>query len=213
MSKITYNSIKDIVNRHDPAGLLAIGAPQDEYGAETRSIYDTVSQNEVMDLLVPGELEKMIKKVFLHYFGEKTVNSYLPRYRAIADEIIKQLSVHPCPCCGYLVFSEPPGSDEICPICDWEDDESQLRFPSMGGGANKMSLIEAQRNFASVGAKSVSHTSHSRKPTADDQRDKDWRSIDDSRDRIETPEPGKEYGSTYPKDRTELYYWRKVSPK
>jgi hypothetical protein len=24
---------------------------------------------------------------------------------------------YPCPCCGYLVLDEEPGSYEICPIC------------------------------------------------------------------------------------------------
>lgn len=53
---------------------------------------------------------------------------------------------YPCPCCGYLVFDESPGSHEICPICFWEDDLTQLRFPLMSGGANPVSLIEAQEN-------------------------------------------------------------------
>jgi hypothetical protein len=25
---------------------------------------------------------------------------------------------YPCPCCGFLVFDEEPGSFSICPICD-----------------------------------------------------------------------------------------------
>ncbi|WP_248129036.1 CPCC family cysteine-rich protein [Pseudomonas sp. W2Aug9] len=24
-----------------------------------------------------------------------------------------------CPCCGYAVFEEHPGSYDICPICFW----------------------------------------------------------------------------------------------
>lgn len=35
----------------------------------------------------------------------------------------------PCPCCGYLVFDREPGFHQVCPICGWEDDLSQLRFP------------------------------------------------------------------------------------
>ena len=58
----------------------------------------------------------------------------------------------PCPCCGYLVFSGTPGTDEICPICGWQDDVSQLRDPSSSGGANEPSLIEAQMNLANFGA-------------------------------------------------------------
>lgn len=50
----------------------------------------------------------------------------------------------PCSCCGFLVFDEPPGSYAICPICDWEDDELQLRFPGYPGGANHDSLCVRQ---------------------------------------------------------------------
>ena len=51
---------------------------------------------------------------------------------------------YPCPCCGFETFSEPPGSYEICVVCGWEDDHVQLTHPSMGGGANRKSLLEAQ---------------------------------------------------------------------
>jgi len=54
-------------------------------------------------------------------------------------------SDYPCPSCGFEVFSEPPGSYEICPLCGWEDDHVQLKHPAMGGGANKLSLAEHQR--------------------------------------------------------------------
>ena len=46
---------------------------------------------------------------------------------------------NPCPCCGYLVLPEA-GLYDICPICGWEDDISQLRFATMPGGANRPSL-------------------------------------------------------------------------
>jgi hypothetical protein len=60
-------------------------------------------------------------------------------------------ALYPCPCCGYQVFNEPPGSNEVCPICFWEDDEIQFAFPDCSGGANNCSLIEGQRNFAAFG--------------------------------------------------------------
>jgi hypothetical protein len=50
----------------------------------------------------------------------------------------------PCPRCGFDVFAEPPGSYEICPLCGWEDDHVQLRFPGLAGGANHGSLCETQ---------------------------------------------------------------------
>ncbi|MEV6631566.1 CPCC family cysteine-rich protein [Actinoplanes sp. NPDC051470] len=56
-------------------------------------------------------------------------------------------SQFPCVCCGHLVLEEPPGSHQICPVCDWEDDLVQLRWPTLGSGANKDSLVESQRKF------------------------------------------------------------------
>jgi len=59
----------------------------------------------------------------------------------------------PCPCCGYVTLSEePPGTFEICPVCFWEDDDSQVRDLEYAGGANTVSLREARRNFADFGA-------------------------------------------------------------
>ncbi|MGW5258170.1 CPCC family cysteine-rich protein [Streptomyces sp. NPDC004012] len=51
----------------------------------------------------------------------------------------------PCPCCGHLVFDIEdgwPGSFAICPICFWEDDAQQFRWPFMPGGAHRVSLVE-----------------------------------------------------------------------
>ena len=92
-------------------------------------------------------------------------------------------TVYPCPCCGYLTFSEPPGSYEICPVCFWEDDLVQLAFPDMAGGANKCSLIEGQRNFAAFGACERRLIPHARPPRESEQRDSQWRPLDLDNDR------------------------------
>jgi hypothetical protein len=42
------------------------------------------------------------------------------------------------------MFGEPPGSDDLCTGCGWEDDGLQLANPTTGGGANRESLVEAQ---------------------------------------------------------------------
>lgn len=59
---------------------------------------------------------------------------------------------YPCPCCGHRVLDAMPGSYEICPVCFWEDDGVQFRWPTMAGGANKVSLIKAQGNYQHFGA-------------------------------------------------------------
>jgi hypothetical protein len=112
----------------------------------------------------------------------------------------------PCPCCGYLTSSEP-GSYNICPICNWEDDLSQLRFPETRG-ANDVSLLEAQANFQSIGAKGAKRQQHTRPPTRSDARDPLWRRLDPTTENIERPMPEVDYAASYPTDLTELYYWR-----
>jgi len=114
----------------------------------------------------------------------------------------------PCPCCGYLVFEEGPGSYAHCPICEWRDDVSQLRF-ARTSGANHVSLIEAQANFARFGVSDLSRQHRARRPNESEQRDPAWRPLDVAKDEIEEPIEGVEYGLTYPKDMTELYYWRR----
>jgi len=58
-----------------------------------------------------------------------------------------------CPCCGYNTLNEkPPGTYDICSICFWEDDGIQFDDPDYVGGANYVSLREAQLNFKKFGA-------------------------------------------------------------
>jgi len=116
-------------------------------------------------------------------------------------------SKYPCPCCGYMVFEDCPGSYDICPICYWEDDLTQLRFQRTTG-ANRVSLVEGQRNYDRDGVCELRFRSHVRVATASDVRDPDWRQLDPSTDTIEEPIKGKEYGDSYPEDTTQLYYWR-----
>jgi len=111
----------------------------------------------------------------------------------------------PCPCCGYLVFSEPPGNYEICPVCGWEDDLSQLRFPREGGGANGFSLMEAQSAFASHEHANLGEPPHE----VGYRREPRWRPLDPTRDAIERSVPGTNYGSTYATDPATYYYWRR----
>jgi len=66
--------------------------------------------------------------------------------KKIKDKNTKRL----CPCCGNAVFLLPSGSFEICPICFWEDDTSQLENEDQLG-ANRVSLAQARKNFHKFG--------------------------------------------------------------
>ena len=60
---------------------------------------------------------------------------------------------YPCPCCGYLTYTEPPcGEYEICPVCFWEDDPIQKEYPDKDSGANEVCLNQAKINFRTFGA-------------------------------------------------------------
>jgi len=111
----------------------------------------------------------------------------------------------PCPCCGHLVFPESPGSYEICPICYWEDDAIQLRWPDWAGGANRPSLVEAQQNFIQFSAMEDRFVPNVRPPTEPERLDEGWRPIDVDRDQFE---PLGIQQAAWPRDATELYYWR-----
>jgi hypothetical protein len=53
-----------------------------------------------------------------------------------------------CPCCGQQTLDEePPGTFQICEICDWEDDPVQFADPDFEGGANIRSLNQARSSF------------------------------------------------------------------
>jgi len=112
---------------------------------------------------------------------------------------------YPCPCCGHLIFRQPPGSYDICEICFWEDDIVMLRWPTTGGGANHLSLVEAQGNYAEFGASDRAHRVHVRPATDDDYIEPGWRPIDLQRDSFE---PEGEPDAPWPEDSTVLYWWR-----
>jgi hypothetical protein len=97
----------------------------------------------------------------------------------------------------------PPGSDDICMICFWEDDVMQLRWPQLAGATNAVSLLEAQKNFIRLGASEERFLGDVRPAAPNEPIDEGWRPIDE-RDRFEGPDES----APWPEDRSRLYYWR-----
>ena len=115
----------------------------------------------------------------------------------------------PCPCCGHLVFTMAPGSHQTCPVCAWEDDLAQLRFPRMAGSANGISLEDGQKNYSEHGAAERRNRAVTRDPLEQEPREAAWRPLDERVDNIEEPQRGVKYADSYPlADTTVLYYWR-----
>ena len=82
-----------------------------------------------------------------------------------------------CPCCGYKTFNEPYGSYNICPVCFWEDDLIQKEDPTYEGGANRVSLIQAQKNFLEFGACEPEMKHRVRKPAENEPKDENWQPL------------------------------------
>lgn len=93
--------------------------------------------------------------------------------------ILTITSKYACPCCGHKTFTEEPnGTYGICPVCYWEDDPIQRNDPNYDGGANRVSLRQAQKNFIEFGACRMDMKRNVRPPNAGEPKDKDWKSCD-----------------------------------
>jgi hypothetical protein len=60
-------------------------------------------------------------------------------------------SAFPCPCCGFKTLPDRSPSDEICPVCFWQDDFVDNQDTEVLG-PNKVRLSVARANYASFGA-------------------------------------------------------------
>ena len=114
------------------------------------------------------------------------------------------MGAFPCPCCGFLVFEEPPGSYDICPVCKWEDCAVQLRHPDSPYGPNPPLAVAQVGLLERLPADVRSFESFS--------RDISWRPLRESDFAIEesAPRDGSEYFEAVAQTGEELaYYWRK----
>ncbi|MCB5164962.1 barstar family protein [Streptomyces bambusae] len=114
----------------------------------------------------------------------------------------------PCPCCGHLVFDVEdgwPGSYGICPVCAWEDDPVQFRWPFRAQGANRWSLAESQQNFRAYGACDQRGRRFVRPPADDEPLDPAWRPIDPATDWFE--DSADEERRPWPDDGAALCWW------
>jgi len=74
---------------------------------------------------------------------------------------------------------EQQGAHEGCEMCLWEDDPYQSEHPEYTGGANGVSLADAQENFQRFGACTEKESLH-RYPSLEErikqfEKDLDWK--------------------------------------
>ncbi len=110
-----------------------------------------------------------------------------------------------CPCCGYRTLNDSPGCYEICHVCFWEDDPVQLLDPWYRGGANQVSLHEAQQNYAQVGVSEPRFKDNVKGVLPGDERDPLWRVVREADcQHVTTPAQQAERN---PKGPWKWYYW------
>ncbi|MFP7474185.1 CPCC family cysteine-rich protein [Niallia taxi] len=78
-----------------------------------------------------------------------------------------------CPCCGYKTLNERDNW-ETCQVCKWMDDEIQSYEPDIGG-ANKVTLREAQKNFKEIGRADRINYHSKGDPTSKYEKDDNWK--------------------------------------
>jgi hypothetical protein len=76
----------------------------------------------------------------------------LQKYIAFAVDAWSRRKL-PCSCCGYVTLDvDPAERKRPCDVCYWIDDPAQTTDWEFRGGANDVTLVEAQRNFRLFGA-------------------------------------------------------------
>src|SRR5438876_1099928 len=113
----------------------------------------------------------------------------------------------PCACCGYLTLTDSPGNYDICHVCFWEDDPVQFLDPWYVGGANKVSLQEAQQNFLNFGVSEQRFKKNVKGVLAGDVRAGLWRPVAEiDRKHVTTPAA---LAKEKPNGNWPWYYWER----
>jgi hypothetical protein len=83
---------------------------------------------------------------------------------AIYDQAVRW----PCVCCGSFTLTEPTGaSDDICPVCFWQDDAVDNRGTDVLG-PNRVRLSVARANYERFGAQEERWLAKVRPPRSDE---------------------------------------------
>ena len=83
-----FYSVREIINKYDPARLIVIGAPEDEYDPEVKTIV-----YQLKDVRTIAEIQDLVYQEFLRWFEEKSIVGEWDSYAEIAYEIHQLLMI------------------------------------------------------------------------------------------------------------------------
>jgi hypothetical protein len=79
----------------------------------------------------------------------------------------------PCPCCGFRTLPSASPSDEICPVCFWQDDFVDNQDTGVLG-PNHVTLSVARENYARWGAAEERRVTRGRPPRPEEGPPEPW---------------------------------------
>lgn len=79
-----YDPLTEILCEHDPAGLVAVGAPKDEYSVEVDAFLPLLPE-----IQSPILLSQVLYEVFVHMFDEHMMRSRRAVFDPLAADIWK----------------------------------------------------------------------------------------------------------------------------
>jgi hypothetical protein len=89
-TELTRLQIKALIDKHDPALLFALGAPEDEYVGEAQLVHELLDQNWNLN---KEEIAEGLKKIFASRFTPRTVEINPNAYDNLAADIVGLLSM------------------------------------------------------------------------------------------------------------------------
>jgi len=84
-----HRGLSELLYRHDPVGLAAIGAPKDEYESEVSTIIPRLK-----GATGPEDVRRIFHREFLRWFGDEQTAGPESAYNAIACEIWDKFIEH-----------------------------------------------------------------------------------------------------------------------
>lgn len=81
VKNLTPQILLDILTDEDPVGLIELGAPDDEYSSEARTIFKRLKENMTLE-----EIQTVVQEEFLYWFSIELVDDRA--YNSIAQKIL-----------------------------------------------------------------------------------------------------------------------------
>lgn len=125
---------------------------------EPSIIFKTIVAEGLSDEFIVGNFSDVMDKKYdtilfecvkdgavYHFWKNEELLEGIQSIGIRADEVIGDMKLIACPCCGANTLSERHGWD-ICPVCDWEDDGTDNKDASLYfSGPNKGLQLTAAR--------------------------------------------------------------------